>query len=275
MSSAVYDRPRRKDHPAGFVAAGGRTRGVCDGGLHFDLIVILVSDSAMKRPLKTPSLDDLNQHPANALMLALLSYGTTKDILSVNGYEVLRFIQEIESGRFSEMAFDRSRRNEYRDFENHMIRYFHNFLAAVKTMVEHTRNMMRSDLIAEEHRLEYQEEVKNRFSDNISKFMEDFRNYTLHYGLPKIAHVCSIPDEKWQVALNLGELHDWDGWTSRSKEFMREHPEQIRLSWLVGTYQEKSMEMHEWLIRSFTRHYGQHFEEFDRLRAAQFETTKE
>ncbi len=226
----------------------------------------------MKRPLETAKYDDLDQHPANALKFALISYSSTKDILSMNGYDVLRFIQEIESGRFSEIAFDKSRRMEYRDFENHLIRYFHNFLAAVKTVVEHTRNMMRSDLIAEEHRLEYIEEVKNRFSDNMSKFIEDFRNYTLHFGLPKISHVCSIPEETWQVSLNLNELHDWDGWTSRSKEFMREHLEQIRLSWLVAAYQKKAMEMHEWLVLSFTRHYGHHFEEFDRLRAALFET---
>lgn len=214
-----------------------------------------------------PSYEDLHLHPANELMLALFAYGTTKDILAVNSFEVLRFIEEIESGRFSEIAFNQSRRMEYRDFENHMIRYFHNFLAALKTMVEHTRNMMRSDQISSAHRSEYQEQIKIRFSDDLSKFLEDFRNYTLHFGLPKISHVCSIPQEKWQVALELHTLHDWDGWTARSRRFIDAHPDQIRLAWLVGTYQTKVMEMHEWLVQSFPRHYKQEFEEFDRLRA--------
>ena len=221
----------------------------------------------MITPSAAPSYEDLNRHPANALMLALFAYATTKDILSVNCFEVLRFIQEIESGRSSEIALDRSRRMEYQDFQNHMIRYFHNFLAAVKTMVEHTRNMMQSKIISPEHRSEYQEQVKKRFSDDFSKFVEDFRNYTLHFGLPKIVHVCSLPAEKWQVALDLGELHDWDGWTARSKSFMAAHPNQIRLAWLVGSYQQKATEMHEWLVQSFPRHYKREFEEFDRLRA--------
>ncbi|PXA03899.1 hypothetical protein DDZ13_09675 [Coraliomargarita sinensis] len=229
----------------------------------------------MKPDQSLPIFEDIDQHPGNSLMLALLSYGSTKDILSVNSFEVLRFIQEIESGRFSEMALDRSRRLEYRDFENHMVRYFHNFLAAVKTMVEHTRNMMRSELISEDHRNEYQEELKELFSDDLPKFIEDFRNYTLHYGLPKISHVCSLPEEKWQVILDLKQLHDWDKWTSRSKRFMKEHPDQIRLSWLVETYQEKALTMHQWLVHSFTRHYGNHFEEFDRLRAAFFSANKD
>jgi hypothetical protein len=227
----------------------------------------------MTTPGAAPNYGELNQHPANTRMLALFAYATTKDILLVNCFEVLRFIQEIESGRFSEIALDRSRRIEYQDFQNHMVRYFHNFLAAVKTMVEHTRNMMQSDIISPEHRSEYQDQVKRRFSDNLSKFIEDFRNYTLHFGLPKISHVCSLPEEKWQVALNLDELHDWDGWTARSKSFMAAHPNQIRLAWLVGVYQKKAMSMHEWLVQSFPRHYGKQFEEFDRLRAAFLQTT--
>ncbi|MEO7098248.1 MAG: hypothetical protein ABI162_02720 [Luteolibacter sp.] len=228
----------------------------------------------MSKEGATPGFEDLDQHPANALMLALFGYGTTKDILSVNSFEVLRFIEEIESGRFSKIAFDQARRMEYRDFENHMIRYLHNFLAAVKTMVEHTRNMMRGDSISPKHRLEYQEQIKIRFSDDLSKFVEDFRNYTLHFGLPKISHICTIPEEKWQIALNLHQLHDWEGWTARSKNFIATHPEQIRLAWLVSSYLQKAMEMHEWLIQSFMKHYNQEFEEFDRLRAEFLKTTQ-
>lgn len=213
------------------------------------------------------TFDDLNEHRANRLILMLFAYESTKDILSMNCFEVLRFIQEIESGRFSKIALDRSRRMEYRDFENHLIRYFHNFLAGAKTLVEHTRNMMRSGLITEAHRAAYQSEVNTAFSDELSKFISDFRNYALHFGLPKLAHVYSLPDEKWQVALHLRELEQWDGWTARSREFIRSQPEKIRLAWLVGSYQKKAMSFHEWLVKSFEAHYGEIFREFDELRA--------
>ena len=214
------------------------------------------------------TFDDVNGHRGNRLMLMLFAYESTKDILSMNGYEVLRFIQEIELGRFSVMALDPKRRMEYRDFQNHLIRYFHNFLAGAKTLVEHTRNMMRRGEITDAHQTAYKAQVEAIFSDPLSKFVGDFRNYTLHYGLPKLAHVCSLPEESWEVALSLRELQEWDGWTARSREFIRSHPEQIRLSWLVGSYQKKAMELHEWLVKSFTEHYGGVFQEFDALRAS-------
>ena len=220
------------------------------------------------------SSDDLDRHPVNRLMMALFAYGSTKDILAMNCFEVLRFIEEIESGRFSKIALDQKRRLEYQNFQNHLIRYFHNFLAGAKTLIEHTRNMMKSDLISEKHRLAYQSQVDTTFSDDLSKFVGDFRNYTLHFGLPPLAHVCSIPEEKWVVTLNLRDLQDWDKWTARSKKFIENHPDPIRLSWLVASYQEKAVSLHEWLVKSFLDYYGDLFKEFDEMKAAFFAKQK-
>lgn len=211
--------------------------------------------------------EHVDNHPGNRLMLMILAYSSTKDILSMNCFEVLRFIQEIERGRFSDIALNHARRLEYRDFENHLIRYFHNFLAGAKTLVDHTRNMMRSDSIADAHRTAYQAQVDATFSDDLSKFIGDLRNYTLHCGLPSLAHTCSLPGENWEVVLTFRELRQWDGWTARSRRFMDTQPESIRLSWLIASYQQTAMSFHQWLINSFSTHYGSIFAEFDSLTA--------
>jgi hypothetical protein len=207
-------------------------------------------------------------------MMALFAYNSAKDILAMNSFEVLRFIEEIESGRFSEIALDQKRRMEYRDFQNHLIRYFHNFLAAAKTLVEHTRNMMRSDLISEKHRLAYQKQVNTTFSDDLTKFVEDFRNYTLHFGLPPLVHSFSVDNDKWDVALNLKDLKRWEKWTAKSLRFIESHPKQIRLTWLVVSYQNKAVSLHEWLVNSFMEYYGDVFREFDEMKAAFFAKQK-
>ena len=211
------------------------------------------------------SLDDLNKHPGKRLMWMLLAYGSTKDILSMNGYEVLRFTKEIESGRFSKIALDPSRRLEYRDFQNHLIRYFHNFLAGAKTVVEHTRNMMRSAEISEEHRTAYQAQVDAIFADSLSKFIEDFRNYMMHFGLPNLVHICSLPNERWEVVIDMARLQAWDGWTARSRQFIQSQPERIRLYALVEIYLNKTKTLHEWLVKSFETYYGSTIKEFDAL----------
>lgn len=223
-----------------------------------------------KIPANIP-FDEVNTRRGNRLMLMLFAYGSTKDILAMNCYEVLRFVQEIESGRFTEVALDRSRRLEYRVFENHLIRYVHNFLAAAKTLVDHTRNMMRSADIVEAHRAAYQAEVNSNFLDPLSRFIGDFRNYTLHFGLPKLVHTYSVDDERWQVGLNLRALRPWASWTSASLEFIQSQPDRIRLSWLVASYQTKAMSLHTWILDSFITYYAGRFEEFESLRAKVFE----
>jgi hypothetical protein len=221
----------------------------------------------MTKQSQPVNLDDLNKHPGKRLMGMLLVYGSTKDILSMNGYEVLRFTKEIESGRYSKIALDPSRRLEYRDYQNHLIRYFHNFLAGAKTVVEHTRNMMRSADISEEHRTAYQAQVEAIFLDSLPKFIEDFRNYIMHSGLPNLVHLCSLPNERWEVVIDMARLRAWDGWTARSRQFINSQPDHIRLYALVEIYLDKTKTLHEWLVKSFEIYYGKTMKEYDALQA--------
>lgn len=227
----------------------------------FDFNSVVPSD-----PEQSTAGDSLEDHPAHKILIALLAYGASKDILSMNCFEVLRFAQEIESGRFSEMAMDPKRRFEYRDFENHLIRYLHNFLAAAKTLVDHTRNMMRSEIVSAAHREAYQKQVELSFSDGLTRFIGDFRNYTLHYGIPHTVHSVSIPEEKWQVGIDLGKIKGWSGWTPKSREFIASQSEIIRLVWLVSSYQRKAMEFNTWLMQSFVTFYGTVMQDFDARR---------
>lgn len=186
----------------------------------------------------------------------------------MNSYEVLRCIQEFETGSFTDIARDQRRSKEYKDYRNHLTRYFHNYLAGAKTLIDHTRVMMRSSHISEEHREAYQKQIELIFSDDLSKFVGDFRNYTLHRGLPPISHCYTVADEKWEVALELSALKNWKKWTERSRNFLDAHPDKIRLSWLVASYTKNVQAMHEWLMTSFMTYYSQVFTEFDQLRFA-------
>lgn len=183
----------------------------------------------------------------------------------MNCFEVLRYTQEIESGRFREVALNRTKRMEYRDHENHLVRYIHNFLAAAKTMIDHTRNLMKSDFISQEHSSAYQAEVERVFSDDLARFISDFRNYTVHYGVPRTAHSYSLMEDKCEVALVLSGIKEWDGWKSKSRAFLNSHPNEIRLLWLVGSYQKKAMDFNVWFVKSFTMYYGELFREYDSI----------
>ena len=69
-------------------------------------------------------------------------------------------------------------------------RRLHNFVTAVKSLVEHARNIHR-DLYERDNTFpEYQQEVDRCFvHDPVSQFVEGLRNYCLHYELSQFMRV--------------------------------------------------------------------------------------
>ena len=64
-------------------------------------------------------------------------------------------------------------------------RLFHNFLSSAKTLIEHTRIFMDTHFKNTSVNKEYTHKIKMEFSqDDLSRFIQDLRNYMLHQGLP-------------------------------------------------------------------------------------------
>jgi hypothetical protein len=68
-----------------------------------------------------------------------------------------------------------------------MIRMLHNLIASAKTLVEHTRILIKDWYPDSEFLREYNAEIRKRFVGNsLIGFVEDMRNYALHYRLPLV-----------------------------------------------------------------------------------------
>ncbi|MBN8502469.1 MAG: hypothetical protein J0M19_15180, partial [Sphingomonadales bacterium] len=96
--------------------------------------------------------------------------------------EALRHVSDPENGLHL-MAI--SNREAGTQAHREVNRRVHNFVAASKTLVDHTRTFMKEHYELTPIWAMYKSEAHKRFSENeVAKFVHDLRNYMLHRALP-------------------------------------------------------------------------------------------
>jgi len=100
--------------------------------------------------------------------------------------------------------------------------------------------------------------VQQRFVGNpVTGFVEELRNYTLHFRLPltnaRFA-VATDPSSQEQTAiqafvLDRSELMQWLKWTSKGKPYLEAADEEIVVLELVDQYYQEIRGFHDWMMR--------------------------
>jgi hypothetical protein len=220
----------------------------------------------LKKPKQLPegylplNLDEqIRKHPGMAYYRMLLSYERSKNILSGNSFELRTFIEKLESGEIEHALGYKEFRQRFHDFDGHLVRYLHNFVASVKTLVDHTRSTMDADVIHPEHRVRYQQRVDATFKTSpVAKFVQEFRNYVLHRGVPQTVHETELmPEERTRIYIEFATLAEWDRWSSFSLEFMRQNTPRIRILQLVQDYEHLAIGFHTWFVTDFAKQYAE------------------
>ena len=137
----------------------------------------------------------------------------------------------------------------------HMVRLVHNYLASAKTLVDHTRTIISDRYRQTDFFVEYKEQVKARFANNLLVgFIEDLRNYALHYSLPITGlrlDVTTDPETKVQTErvtfyIEKKTLHQWSNW-AKGREFLRQADKEIVIERLIDEYYQQVFSFHNWM----------------------------
>jgi hypothetical protein len=137
-------------------------------------------------------------------------------------------------------------------------RKFHNFLASAKTLVDHTRVLMKgyaeSPLYSE-----YEGKIKIVGRSPMVKFCHDVRNYFLHQKNPAnnyLIHQTWYEDDNVTIArgyvrISKDSLLEHSNWSPESKKIINllEKPFDIRE--LADVYFEEVSEVNEWINTKF------------------------
>ena len=139
---------------------------------------------------------------------------------------------------------------------NEVVRFLHNFSAGALALVDHTRVLMKENFITEQHRFENQARIDQNLKEApLGKFVQDFRNYVLHCGIPHIALNWELKTEKWKLNLTLTPMLMWNGWTEHARSFIEAHKPAVQILYIVNRYEEIIRSFHEAVFQSFETHY--------------------
>ncbi len=168
-----------------------------------------------------------------------------------NNEEIVKLLDLYETN--TDMAlhiFKVDNREEFEIFLREITRLLHNYLAAAKTLIDHTRKLCQDEYKGTEFEAEYNEKINELFVNSpISKFIQDLRNYSLHRNLPITGATLSFNrDSGMSHSINLTKksLMDWDNWTRKSLDYLSKQDDQIGLPQMIKEYTSLVMEFQEW-----------------------------
>ncbi len=145
-----------------------------------------------------------------------------------------------------------------------MARLLHNFIASAKSLVEYTRKLMNERYKNENFYEQYQSEVRARFiSNHLSGFIEELRNYVLHYSLPLGSINTSMTrnpetdlcDMRISFRLKKVNLLLWDGWTAKKgRAFLNHTDDEIDIERLIDDYYKQTVSIQVWTCKNIWIH---------------------
>lgn len=170
---------------------------------------------------------------------------------SANAQEIRQLLRRYEDPN---AALARLIKNPHRANEQlrvDAVRALHNFLAAAKSLVDHSRNFIREVYRADPFWEEYQAKVKAELAPvGAIAFVHDLRNYMVHRGIPLLRETYRfVKDEpsSFSVSLDLGRMRSWENWSAHARVYMATLPDHVRLAPIIEDYVERVVYFHKWV----------------------------
>jgi hypothetical protein len=192
----------------------------------------------------------LRQTPEFAITDEIESFSRSIELFDGNYRELrdlLLFFEDVTRSFYLEQdGNDVERRRLLRE----IVRFMHNYVAAVMSLIEHSRIHYRK--LYERNKLfpEYQEKVDAVFKfDLLSCFVKDLRQFFQHYALPGIYFQMNWTKATGMmertVRIRLTDLEHFK-WSSLGKQFLASQTEDIDLLKLTDAYYEKVTAFYQW-----------------------------
>jgi hypothetical protein len=197
---------------------------------------------------------------------------TITDVFSPNLVDLLSLLDRVATDQ--QLAFEMVQnvrepivRAQYQAAVN---RCLHNYLASVKSLIDHSTRIMRgrTGLVADE--------FERRKATVVTRpdfcFVRDLRNFVLHRSLPALAHRVTWTNVNTadarldsEVELSVKLLSEWDGWSAPAKQFLAQQEEVVRLRPTVRDTGGLIYELNAWLHDELIQRNADALAEVDHL----------
>lgn len=157
--------------------------------------------------------------------------------------------------------FLRSRRHFSRDvddeFEKELVRFLHNYLTSVYSLIEAQRVVMRHcwGEDSEFETGEYTAHRKASFETGEAEFMTELRNYCTHRSVPLPSIITTFSGGRGQpnllinrLTLDRDALLKWKKWTAPAKAYLRAQEPQFDLGPVIESYVNTAAAFFNWFV---------------------------
>jgi hypothetical protein len=211
---------------------------------------------------------------STAFIAAVNSLSVSDYVLSRNFVEVVAIVE----------AFDRDpsltnldRRGDANSLHREFVRRLHNYLAAVKMLIDHVRALRRRwphpafDSACDGR-------ITALVSEPVVKFVQDLRHPTLHSRLPDVARVTTFrvgvpvtggPSEETRLMVDVSDLHELHDWSKPARLYIAENaPDgKLDLGVAVRRHQEHVSAFNKWFTDGVREAHADLIADFDARRA--------
>lgn len=159
--------------------------------------------------------------------------------------------------------------NRYKleEFGYDVICRIHNYVAAAKSLVDHTHNLYGKLYGANNLFPQYQERIDNDFKyDPLSKFVQDLRRYCQHFKSPTVMFRTTVDSNGSpirNVSIPLNDLQAFRDWSAPAKKYLRTIQEKVDVLEVATAYRDKVIAFHNWFRSRQEEIRADEFKELD------------
>ena len=199
--------------------------------------------------------------------------GVSHYILNQNFREAVQIPEALD--RKVELL-SRDRRHEARALHLEFVRRLHNYLAAAKTLVDHTR-AFRSRWTDEACDSAFETRLEELLTNPVVKFIQELRNPTQHSRLPPVARVTTFEADSSnpntvrpvvRLMVKARDLENLYEWSSLALAYIRANVdhENVDVTLALRRYQELLETFYAWFFQQLTITWKDLLDDFDHRR---------
>jgi len=193
-------------------------------------------------------------------------------VLLANQAELLQLIDSFEQN--DELAMEVMRNigqtGVQEAFYDELLRRAHNYLSAVKMLVDHTRNLVR-DYGDHPFAIEYRDRVADLMRSGRAPLLQKLRDYLLHYRIPPFGvHIRVESDSALTstVYMDRDAALEFKDWPLLARSYLEQQPEKVPLGTLIQEYAAELEVLYRWLYDRFFELHRQDIAGYNELLVA-------
>jgi hypothetical protein len=194
--------------------------------------------------------DEIEQLPGFKLDQEFLGLDITLYIFHRNFVDLSTIITFLTTDPRAAKFYTVENRNKLNELGHEVICKIHNYVAAVLSLLEHTRNLYKKLYRGNNLFPEYQERIDKDFKfDPLSKFVQDLRRYFQHYKSAIIMFRTTLDNNGRpirNISIPLDDLLAFKDWTEPAQNYLKTVQGRVDVLEVATAYQDRVIAFYNW-----------------------------